>query len=163
MSNLINEVNGVWHVPLSANHPEYQSVGLRRRHNDDSHTVIIVDVKRLIEYSDNDLPCYVKEPVEQWSEHDKQGVFDFLKPPTARQTYIEMPIVAFGTRTRYFRVPRFKIFQEIFQKTESEEVNYVSYVNGRHRTRYLAYAGAIQMPVMCSIKVAESLRLHCGA
>lgn len=148
----------LWHVRLSAAHPEYQQVSFRRSEVHENYQVVVVDAKKLIHYSDRDIPGYVIAPVEQWDAEKRKGIAAFLAPPTHTQRHVEMPIVSFNESVRTYR----KRYLWLFTKTESEVVKYVSYTNGRHRTRYLIYAGATEIPVLCHNDHVAALREHCS-
>jgi hypothetical protein len=154
----VQEINGIWHVSLSPNHPVYQSVGLVPRYDDDRHCVVIVDVAKLIHYWSLDHRGYQISPVECWSQAKKDGVFEFLSPPKPRETYVEMPIAFLNEIPVEEVETRFWFFKRRIERLS----RYVGFTNGRHRTRYLAHAGATQIPVQTSLRNAPMLKHFCG-
>ncbi|CAM5317148.1 plasmid fertility inhibition factor family protein [Thauera mechernichensis] len=148
----------LWHVRLSDGHPRYQQVSLRRRPGYPNHEVVIVDAQKLIQYSAQDFRAgYVIGPVGTWDPRKRQGLFEFLAPPGPRERHVEMPIVSFNEVTVYERESYLWLFSHI----RSRQVQYVGYTNGRHRARYLADAGARDIPVMCHKDEVHVLRAHC--
>lgn len=150
----------LWHVQLSDTHPQYQRVSLRRRPKYPDHEVVIVDAQKLIHYSAQDIhPSYVVGPVETWDPAKRQGLFEFLAPPRPREQHVEMPIVSFNDITVYER----ESYLWFFYRLRPREVQYVAYTNGRHRARYLADAGAKEIPVMCPRDQVHLIREHCAS
>lgn len=147
----------LWHVQLDSTHPGYQSVALRRRAGYVNYEVVEVDAERLIHYSNQDIRGYVLAPVEAWSPGKRQGIFNFLAPPGPRECPVEMPIISFNERD----VIRYERKWLIFKKAIPFRLKYIGYTNGRHRTRYLYYAGAKRIPVMCHISEVDALKAHC--
>lgn len=154
----VREVNGVWHVPLSQSHPLYQSVGLVPRFNDGDHCVVVVDAQKLIHYWSLDHRIYHLPPVEEWSESKRDGIFEFLSPPKRRWTHVEMPVAYL----QEMRIEQVEIRFWFFKRKIERLIRYVGFTNGRHRTRYLAYAGATQLPVQTSRRNAQLLEHYCG-
>jgi hypothetical protein len=148
----------LWHVQLSVAHPQYQQVSLRRRPGYPDHEVVIVDAQKLIRYSSQDLRVgYVIGPVETWDADKRKGMFEFLAPPKLREQHVEMPIVSFNEVTVSEREACFWLFKRARQR----HLQYVSYTNGRHRARYLASTGALEIPVMCRKDQVGILSAHC--
>lgn len=148
-----------WQVQLSETHPVYQTVSLRRRSGYDNHVVMMVDLKKLIHYSDKHIhPSYVARPVSEWSEEKREGVFQLLAPPTPMEIPAEMPIASFNEML----VVREKRFLKLFSWRYESLARYVGYTNGRHRTRYLLFAGATQIPVMVHEEQASAMQRYCG-
>lgn len=154
----VKEIGGVWHISLSPNHPKYQSVGLVPRFNDADHRVVIVDVHKFIHFWSLDYRGYFLPDVDQWKPSKREGIFDFLSPSTPRENHVQMPIAFFNETVVQGVEKRFLIFKRTVERT----VRYVGFTNGRHRTRYLAHAGAIQLPVETSAKTAHLLEGYCG-
>lgn len=149
----------LYDVKLSDTHPGYQSVSLRRRPGYENHVVVLVDVQKLIHYSDQHLhSSFVVSPVEDWADDKRQGIFEFLAPPAPKERHIEMPVVSFNQVLEQYQDPVMKIFS----RKRERLLKWVGYTNGRHRTRYLHFAGALQMPVMCHKNEAKDLQHHCG-
>ncbi|MBD8710112.1 hypothetical protein IFT47_26100 [Pseudomonas sp. CFBP 13711] len=149
----------LYEVSLSGDHPGYQSVSLRCRPGYDNHVVVMVDVQKLIHYSDqHEHQSFVVSPVEEWDQDKRQGIFEFLAPPSPKERHVEMPIVSFNEVKEESEQPILKILGR-----RSERVSrWVGYTNGRHRTRYLHFAGAQEMPVMCHKDQVALLEQYCG-
>lgn len=148
----------LWHGQLSDAHPQYKRVSLRRRPGYLDHEVIIVNAQKLIQYSAQDIQTsYVIGPIETWDPAKRQGLFDFLAPPKPREQHVEMPIVSFNVVTVYER----ERYRWLFSSERQRQVHYVSYTNVRHRARYLADAGAKEIPVMCHRNELQMLIAHC--
>jgi hypothetical protein len=150
--------NPLWHVQLSDTHPQYQQVSLCRRPGYPNHEVVIVNAQKLIQYSGQDIcPGYVIKPVEEWPLAKRQGLFEFLAPPKPYEHHVEMPIISFNEATIDKHEPWFWLFR----RKREQRIQYVSYINGRHRTSYLVYAGAKEIPVMCHKNEVSMLNMHC--
>lgn len=148
----------LWHVQLDSAHPDYQSVALRRRPGHTNYEVVEVDAEKLIHYSNQDIRGYVIAPVEYWQPDKRQGIFNFLAPPGPREQPVEMPVISFNERD-VFHYERKWLF---FKKAVQLRLKYIGYTNGRHRSRYLYYAGAKRIPVMCHISEVDALKAHCA-
>jgi hypothetical protein len=149
----------LYEVMLSADHPGYQSVSLRRRLGKDNYEVVMVNVQKLIHYSDqNEKPSFVVSPVEEWAPDKRQGMFEFLAPPGPMEQHVEMPVVSFNEAREEGKEP----ILGIFGGKPERVLRWVGYTNGRHRTRYLHFAGAQEMPVMCHKDQVAGLQQHCG-
>ncbi|WP_338502056.1 hypothetical protein VRB50_22295 [Pseudomonas poae] len=148
----------LFHVQLGKDHPNYQSVVLRRRPGYVNYEVVEVDTEKLIHYSNQDIRGYVLAPVEDWQPAKREGIFCFLAPPGPREQPVEMPVISFNERdvVQYERKWRF------FKKAVVYRLKYIGYTNGRHRTRYLYFAGAKRIPVMCHISEVDALKAHCA-
>jgi hypothetical protein len=119
----------------------------------------MVDVQKLVHYSDqHEHQSFVVLPVVNWDQDKRQGIFEFLAPPGPKEQHVEMPIVSFNEVKEESKHHILKILGR-----RSERVSrWVGYTNGRHRTRYLHFAGAQEMPVMCHKDQAEALHEYCG-
>ena len=149
----------LFNIRLSDTHPGYQYVKLRCRPGYENHVVVIVDVQKLIRYSNQHLhSSFVIPPAEDWTEEQRKGMFDFLAPPSHKERHVEMPIVSFNEVVVQFREP----FLKFFSRRREHLLRYVGYTNGRHRTRYLHFAGALEIPVMCHKSEAKTLQRYCG-
>lgn len=154
----VKEIGGIWHVSLSPNHPQYQSVGLVPRFNDADHRVVVVDARKFIHFWSLDYRGYFLPEVDQWEPSKREGIFHFLSPPRQREKHVEMPVAFLNETMIQCREKRFLVFKRTIERT----VRYVGFTNGRHRTRYLAHAGAIQLPIETSAKTAQLLESYCG-
>lgn len=146
-------------IRLSDTHPSYQNVSLRRRPGKDNYVVVTVDVQKLIHYSNQHIhSSFVLAPAKDWTEGQRQRMLAFLAPPTSLERHVEMPVVSFNEVLVHYREPAFKFFS----RRRDRLVRYVGYTNGRHRTRYLHFAGALEMPVMCHKSEVDTLLRYCG-
>ena len=148
----------LFHVQLDDHHPTYQSVALRRRPGYEHYEVVEVDMAKLIHYSNYDLEGYVLAPVEQWRKDKREGIFRFLAPPGAREQAVEMPVISFRERKVFQRERKWLFFEKDVVHTQ----RYIGYTNGRHRTRYLYFAGAKRLPVKCHTTEVAALKTHCS-
>lgn len=148
----------LFHVQLDDHHPNYQSVALRRRPGCVHYEVVEVDTAKLVHYSNHDIEGYVLAPVEEWNQDKRKGIFRFLAPPGPREQPVEMPIIAFRERTIFQRERKWLFFEKDVARSQ----RYIGYTDGRHRTRYLYFAGAKRIPVMCHTTEIEALRAHCS-
>jgi hypothetical protein len=134
-------------VQLSETHPDYQKVNFRRLPGRDNYVIVIVNLEKLIHYSDlNPHSSEIAPPVEDWPESERLRAHAFLAPPKALEREIEMPVVSFNESIGVSGV-----------------VHHVGYTKGRHRTRYLHFAGAVEIPVLCQLNQAEALQQYCGS
>lgn len=151
--------NELFDVRLSGTHPGYQTVNLCRRPGKDHYVVVIVDLQKLILYSDQHLhSSFVIPPAENWTNEERKRMFDFLAPPSPEERHVEMPIVSFNEVQVLFREPVLKFFS----RRRERLLRYVGYTNGRHRTRYLHFAGALAIPVMCHESQSQLIQRYCG-
>lgn len=113
--------------------------------------VVIVDLHKLLACADRDDTDYVLKPVGEWHEGKIRGIREFLDPHNDRIPQI--PYVTVSTR----RVPGLAGWLRLARE------GVVAFHNGQHRTRYLAYAGALWLPVEVLGREAPLLRELCGA
>jgi hypothetical protein len=141
----------IWIVQLGASHTPYTHVEfIRGRDHVDGYEVVMVDVEKLMTCFDRDnvtLPL-----VSAWKESKVEGIRNFLNPTEGA---CEMPSIGFVVRNR-----EIKTLFGLRSKTMSEAV--ASFTNGRHRSRYLQFAGAVTMPVEIASSEAPLLRRFCG-
>ncbi|WP_372454197.1 plasmid fertility inhibition factor family protein [Burkholderia catarinensis] len=142
----------IWQVRLGLDHTPYAHVDFKRSHDHvDGYTVVTVDVDRFMTCFERDklvIPC----PIE-WKQGKLEGIRDFLNPEGGA---CDMPVVGFSLRA----VKRRRLWGIL--KPEIEKVPVAGFTNGRHRARYLQYAGAVIMPVEVHESEAMLLRKHCG-
>lgn len=119
--------------------------------------MVSVDALKLIHFSDQNPLGYAVASVEHWDEAKRQGIFEFLAPPGPLERPVEMPIISFNMASLAYREP----FLWFFSRRYVRRVKYVGYTNGRHRARYLHYAGATEIPVMCHKDQVAALLEHC--
>jgi hypothetical protein len=145
-------VTPLWVVPLPG-HPAYDHVRLTRVFSTDGtrHEVVIVDLHKLLLCADRDNTDYVLRPVDDWHAGKVRGIRDFLDPDSVRVP--QMPYVTISTR----RAPGFAGWLGIARE------GVVAFRNGQHRARYLAWAGALWLPVEVHEREAPLLRELCGA
>nr|WP_235202033.1 hypothetical protein [Ralstonia pickettii] len=142
----------VWNVRLRNREP-YPSTRLQRAFtSDDSrHRVVMVDAQKLLACADRDTTDYVLPPVEEWYPGKVRGIREFLDP--GQQRIPEMPYVTFRTRNSRTLLGLIGLNKE----------GVVSFRNGQHRARYLAFAGATSFPVEVHETEAALLERYCGA
>ena len=142
----------LWVVPLP-DHPAYDHVRLSRVFAADGtrHEVVIVDVRKLLQCADRDETDYVLKPVDEWHAGKVRGIREFLDPDNQRVP--QMPYVTVSTR----RAPGLAGWLRLAHE------GVVTFRNGQHRARYLAWAGAVWLPVEVHEREAPLLRELCGA
>jgi hypothetical protein len=141
----------VWTVRLP-NHPPYEFVNLRRVFTEagSRHEVVVVHVGKLLACAERDDTDYVLKPVDDWHAGKVKGIRDFLDPANPRVP--EMPYVTIGARRTQSLLGWFGVERE----------GVVAFRNGQHRMRYLAYAGAVCVPVEVHEREAALLRRMCS-
>lgn len=153
-----------WKVELSPDHPSYQRVFLNRPSDiGEGYSVVMACMKKLMHYTEKGPREFIVPPVEQWSEGKKNGLFHFLEPIQAQgvldeMTAVPMPVISFNLRSTVETKRKWLFFDE--QKLV--DVSCVEYVNGRHRARYLSFAGAKSIPVLCDDASLKDFIEHCG-
>lgn len=142
----------VWIVRLQG-HPLYDFVRLKRIFSEcgSRHQVVLVDVRRLLACADRDNTDYVLKPVDDWHSGKVKGIREFLDPDNPRVP--EMPYVTITVRRSGGLLGLLGMHRE----------GVVSFRNGQHRARYLAYAGASCVPVEVHEREADLLRALCAA
>jgi hypothetical protein len=142
----------LWTVPLP-DHPAYDHVRFKRVFTTDGtrHEVVIVDLHRLLICADRDDTDYVLKPVDDWHSGKVRGIREFLDPQNERVP--QMPYVTICKRRTPGLAGWFGLAHE----------GVVAFRNGQHRARYLAWAGALWMPVEVHEREAGLLRELCGA
>lgn len=143
-----------WVIKLSADHPSFQEVHLYREEGYPGYDVVVVNSDAFMQLTENASPSWVIPPVDDWKTDKRNGIFTFLRPPGA----VPMPTVALLERQFQTVERRWLIFK---MKTE-HSVMAISYTNGRHRARYLHWAGAKFFPVLCDKSEAKLLQDLCG-
>jgi len=142
----------LWIVPLP-DHAGYDYVRLSRVFAADGtrHEVVIVDVRKLLLCADRDQTDYVLKPVAEWHAGKVRGIREFLDPHSERVP--QMPYVTVSTRRTAGLAGWLRLAHE----------GVVAFRNGQHRARYLAWAGALWLPVEVHEREARLLRELCGA
>lgn len=142
----------LWIVPLPGHH-SYGHVRLRRVFTSDGtrHEVVIVDLQKLLVCADRDETDYVLKPVDDWHAGKVRGIREFLHPESERIP--QMPYVTISQR----RAPGLAGWLGLAHE------GVVAFRNGQHRARYLAWAGALWLPVEVHEREAPLLRELCGA
>ena len=149
MSSHATESNGLWKIPLGLSHHGFDHVLMKRRFDGlPNWSVVIVDAKKLLHFHNNDRG-FVIRPISEWSQGKADGIRQFLYPSAA----VEMPIASISIR----RTRRF------WGAIKDKETPVVSFINGRHRSRYLYEAGADHFPVEVENHLVEQMRQYCGA
>lgn len=148
---MVTHSNGTWSVPLPASHAPYRFVQLKRRFPTlAEYRVVVVDVAAFMNCYSRDQPGYVIPTVENWPDDKSCGLRKFLDPNDAGIP--EMAVVSFelATRKRWLG-----LFGEVTEGV-------ISFINGRHRSRYLQFAGAKCFPVETHASSADGLLKYCG-
>lgn len=142
----------LWIVPL-IDHPPFDHVRFKRVFTTDGtrHEVVIVDLHRLLICADRDDTDYVLKPVDDWHTGKVRGIREFLDPQNERVP--QMPYVTITKRRAPGVAGWFGMAHE----------GVVAFRNGQHRARYLAWAGALWLPVEVHEREAPLLRELCGA
>ncbi|WP_374730575.1 MULTISPECIES: plasmid fertility inhibition factor family protein [Vreelandella] len=150
MTVKVTERNGVWHVPLSASHSPYQEVQFKRGREGFNYGVLIVDSEKFIALYDNNSDSITPiDKASEWSESKRNEICAFLDPSAGP---CEMPRVSFSwNEARSWR-----------SLWRAKQLPDLCFGNGRHRSRYLHYAGASCFPVEVGLDGIESLRAICG-
>jgi hypothetical protein len=139
----------LWRVELSSSHAGYTHTYLKNEYEGKADwVVVVVNLSKLMQYFERDT-SYVVEPVEKWEEKYRKEAHAFLNPSTGAPY---MPRVS-----HLFRDTREKW---MFWRFTSEFV--ISFSNGRHRARYLQFAGATDIPVLCSTNSVQQVSAYCG-
>jgi len=143
--------DSVWEVALP-NHEHYKMSRLKAVFTEPGarHRVVLVDAKKLLECADRDTTDYVLPDVPYWHPGKIRGIREFLDPLQTRIP--DLPYVTFNTRHRRSFLGMLGLAHE----------GVVSFRNGQHRARYLAYAGAKHFPVEVHETEAAALALYCG-
>lgn len=127
----------IWQVRLGANHTPFAHVDFKRSHDHvDGYTVVTVDAARFMVCFERDK-LVIPRPTE-WKKGKLEGIRDFLDPKGGA---CDMPVIGFSLRTVEHR----RLCG--FLAPRIETVPIAGFTNGRHRARYLQYAGAAIMPV----------------
>ncbi|MDB0573396.1 hypothetical protein LBW59_21850 [Ralstonia solanacearum] len=141
----------IWEVPLH-DHKPYAFVRLQRTFapEDVQHQVILVDAAKLLLCADRDATNYVLPPAQYWHAGKRNGIRDFLDPTQADVP--KMPTISFNTRR----------CRSLLGLMGFAKEGVVSFRNGQHRARYLAFAGATCFPVEVLASEAAMLAHYCG-
>ncbi len=143
-----------WTVKLRDDHPDYNEIKLKRSLPDNAkYTVVIVDTTTFLDCYSRDIPGYIIPPVSEWEEGKEEGIRDFLNP--SFPGIPDMPRVSISLRQRRQR-------RRFWQSAEIITEAAVTFVNGRHRSLYMAFSGALSFPVEIHISEADLLRQYCG-
>jgi hypothetical protein len=154
MSPTIGEILMMtWRVELDHEHSGYQCLELKRRHpTSHDYKVIIVRADKLLELWSRDSDFFLP-PVPKWKPGMRNRIRAFLDPEDIGTA--EMPVVSMRSQT----VWRWGLRPPFFKRVEEPVL---SFTNGRHRARYLAYAGAATLPVEVTVRSAPLVEAYCG-
>lgn len=153
---MVTEVNGIWTVPLSNQHKPYQHVLLKRATNSSAHCVVIVSTVKLIECMERETPDphvaqKIAPHVLKWKPEHVEKERTRLDPSLGAQEMPRAVLTAYENEGGLL---------SIFKSNESVVV--ATFTNGRHRTRYLQFAGATCIPVEVPIGQLELFMKHCA-
>ena len=141
----------VWYVRLHGDHPAYAWIKLKRQLQDDlNYVAVIVDARKFMDCYMRDMQAYVLPPVEQWEPGKKTGIWKFLNPHLSGVP--AMPRVSFAVVER----------KRLWGLRPSIYEGVASFTNGRHRSMYMAFAGATSFPVEVHVNQASLLKRYCG-
>lgn len=119
--------------------------------NPEQYCVLVVKADDLLACADRALYTIELKAVPQWYVGKMYGMEDFLRPGHARVP--EMPRVTVSMRRRHTLLGLMGVNKEAV----------VRFINGEHRARYMAFAGATEFPVEVMLSEADLLQRHCGA
>ena len=147
---MVVEHNGIWTVPLSATHQPYQVTQLKRElPNHSDYQVVVVDTVKFVECLERGTPSLVVAEVGAWKEEKREAIRALLDPSTGAP-YMARASIRLELQKRWFGMRK------------PIQVAVVSFTNGRHRTRYLQWAGASCIPIETHRTSAELLELYCA-
>ncbi|WP_415868967.1 plasmid fertility inhibition factor family protein, partial [Burkholderia ubonensis] len=109
-----------------------------------------LNARKLLACADRDTNDYVLPSVQYWHPGKLHGICAFLDP--GRPRVPEMPYVTFRTRSTRTLLGLIGFSKE----------GVVSFRNGQHRARYMAFAGATCFPVEVHETEADLLQRYCG-
>ncbi len=144
-----------WAITLGEVHAPYPQVVMHRGFLAVAdYTMVIVDTVKFIECCNNDGRWI--EPANQWERSRLHKHRDNLNPTIARGGSLKMPVV--GIYPKKYFVSKWWGWSGSW-----EDRHAIRFTNGRHRTRYLEFAGAKAFPVEVELSQAQLLRETCGA
>lgn len=153
-----NPLSEVWAVKLSNPDLPYDYTHIHRRYAKfPDYEVVIVDTIKFIELVEN-APSLVIPKITAETANDYfrlPGLIAFMNTTTIEGTP-EMPVVSV-----MFRRNVKKYFFGLLEK-DMGQLAYISFENGRHRTRFFEWAGAQSFPVEVPRSAAQTLRELCG-
>lgn len=143
--------DGNWIVPIPGHSP-YTFTRMKCGFDapDSRHKVVVINLAKLLACADRDTTDYVLQAAQYWHAGKVRGICEFLAP--GQERIPEVPYVTFTTRRRRTLSGLIGIASE----------GVVSFRNGQHRARYLAFAGASSLPVEVHETEAELLERFCG-
>ncbi len=147
----IEENSGIWTVYF----PDGKKINFHQLNREDSsHTVVIVNVKKMMSFFNN-LPVEQGGlPYHMFNENFYQKFLEEL----SEKKSITMPKVSFYTLRK-------KTYQTImfgfFKKLQIEHIEVINFTNGRNRSRLLEYYGIRHMPVEVHVSNSQLIREKC--
>lgn len=146
-------------VQLFRNDLPYQSVTFVEPSGYNNYIAVEVAMDKFIYYCEQASGVAIVPKVEQWSDEKRKGIQEFLSPSQQGSSYPELPIISFNVINRAYREKRFLLFSKTRVVTEK----YISFTNGRHRSRFLEFAGAKKIWVYCYKEYVADLLSHCDS
>jgi len=145
----VTEAGAIWEVPLGQNAQGLTSLKFERGRSSPAYTVILVCTDMFSRLYENNYDSLKPIPkAATWPPQDLADIASFLAT-----TPREMPRVGFDVNfTKKFR-----------WLGKKEEKPVLTFGNGRHRFRYLEYAGAKCFPLEVHTRSASLLHEWCGA
>jgi hypothetical protein len=129
----------------------FQHIEFKRGSSSPDHTVILVNTKKFIDlYENNHDSLSPIEKATRWDSAKLKGLEAFLKPGSGQP---EMPRISFELR---------KTAGTWRNLWHTEFLPVLTFANGRHRVRYLEYAGAFCFPVEVRTEGVSDLAKRCG-
>lgn len=124
--------------------------------------VIIVDLSKFIAMIENNDPEYVVSEFNTWAAEKQLGIIEFMRPNEISDFQgngsVLMPVVGHHHRKEIDPMPWWKFRSPRLTRT----IEYASFANGRHRTRFLQYAGAADMPIEVDPSSVDWYMRTCG-
>lgn len=145
-----NEGLEIWTVSLSSSHQLFSHIEFKRGRSQPNYEVVFVDAKKFISLYENNLDSIAPiERASDWEQSVRNGLANFLRPGTG---YPDMPRVSLSTKSlrKWYS----------FWKVQSYPV--LTFGDGRHRVRYMEYAGADCLPIEVSSQGKALLEELCG-
>ncbi|MBX9899620.1 MAG: hypothetical protein K2Y28_02450 [Burkholderiaceae bacterium] len=166
---ILTEKNGEWaaltdfkefhqsyRIDLSPDHQYFPYTNFSRCYpRDPSFQVIEVDTRKFFSYFDNSIP-----PAEKWSNERLEKVRRDVQPRSIKNGVYKMPYASIRFETKIIYPCALFCLLGLFGKEKNAPV--ISFTNGRHRARYLQYAGAKSFPIEVHADHVESMKQYCG-
>jgi hypothetical protein len=138
-----------WAVQLGRSHAPYPQILLQRTLPDNSrYAVVVVDVAKFMACVRNGNQLRIPE-IQLWSEEKREGLCSHLDPSGVGVPVMPRASIEEVQVKRWFGLRTPSIYAV------------VSFTNGRHRSAYMEFAGATQMPVEVLTDQVDLFVMHC--